>query len=316
MRWEDERYVRLYTRDTATWKLLPWQAKALLPLLLRKLDRAGVVDLGDDDPHEAVAALTDMPVELVAVGLPEILKRKSLVLIGSQLCMPKFIEAQEAHQSDAARKRAQRERDRARVLTPPPDDGHTAVTPCDGPSHGVTVSHEVSRAVTPFLAVPNQEGSPERASAHEPPPTPVPCRTLERPNSVDGDEALYALRRGSNGKIGAMASAGQLAALATVARTAQPRPLTAADFELLGRAYAAGEALGWCRYAPDVGQLLANDAKMLIEGMTSALAWAERQRPAPPPVRIVPALAEPAVEVTAEQIAAANPFRRRRVADA
>ena len=27
MRWEDERWVRLYTRDTVNWKLLPWQSK-------------------------------------------------------------------------------------------------------------------------------------------------------------------------------------------------------------------------------------------------------------------------------------------------
>ena len=65
MRWEDERYVRLYTRDTATWKLLPWQAKCLLPLLLRKMDRAGTAEVGEP-AGEGIAALTDMPLELVA----------------------------------------------------------------------------------------------------------------------------------------------------------------------------------------------------------------------------------------------------------
>jgi len=43
MDWSNERYVRVYTRDTAEYLALCWQAKALLSLLLRKCDRAGVV---------------------------------------------------------------------------------------------------------------------------------------------------------------------------------------------------------------------------------------------------------------------------------
>ena len=34
MRWEDERYVRVYTRDTPEWCLLSWEARALFLLLL------------------------------------------------------------------------------------------------------------------------------------------------------------------------------------------------------------------------------------------------------------------------------------------
>jgi hypothetical protein len=38
MDWANERYVRLFVRDTTTWKLLPWQSRLLLPAILRKLE--------------------------------------------------------------------------------------------------------------------------------------------------------------------------------------------------------------------------------------------------------------------------------------
>ena len=41
----NERFVLLYTRDTATWKLLDWEARAVLMFLLRKVDRSGVIDV-------------------------------------------------------------------------------------------------------------------------------------------------------------------------------------------------------------------------------------------------------------------------------
>lgn len=46
MNWSDERYVKLYERDTLTW---PWQAKCVFALLLRKVDRSGVLDTGRSD---------------------------------------------------------------------------------------------------------------------------------------------------------------------------------------------------------------------------------------------------------------------------
>lgn len=111
MRWEDERYVRLYTRDTATWKLLPWQGRALLPLLLRKADRAGLVDV-EGDRVEGVAALVDLPMEVVEVGLVAMLKRGVVEQRGETFVFPKFIEAQEANMGGTARQRECRERQR------------------------------------------------------------------------------------------------------------------------------------------------------------------------------------------------------------
>ena len=59
MRWEDENYVRLYTRDTTDWKLLSWEARALFVLLMRKLDRAGILELGRQSGGQA--ALSELP---------------------------------------------------------------------------------------------------------------------------------------------------------------------------------------------------------------------------------------------------------------
>ena len=46
MDWSDERYVRVYTRDTPDWQCLSFLAQGLFCLILRKVDRAGVLPLG------------------------------------------------------------------------------------------------------------------------------------------------------------------------------------------------------------------------------------------------------------------------------
>lgn len=156
LRWEDERYVRLYTRDTTTWKLLPWQAKCLLPLLLRKLDRAGLAEVGDP-AEEGIAALTDMPLDLVHAALPALLARKVFVLNEGVLAMPNFDSAQTAKQSDRARQAARRERDRLDAMgVTQRDEVSHGVTDRHEESRGVTDSHAASRDVTPSLAEPSR----------------------------------------------------------------------------------------------------------------------------------------------------------------
>ena len=150
MRWEDERYVRLYTRDTATWKLLSWQGRALLPLLLRKADRLGLVDL-EGDSVEGVAALVDIPPEVVAPGLTGpngLLARGVVVEVPGGLAFPRYTEAQEARASD--RLRAQDYR--ARKAITHRDEASRTVTDRHDSSHGVTRRHPASHGVTPSLA--------------------------------------------------------------------------------------------------------------------------------------------------------------------
>lgn len=164
MRFEDEQYSRLYKRDTTTWKMIPWQSRCILPLILRKVDRAGLLDLGEDG-LEALAVHIEVPLSLVQEGMPDLLRRGVLVLRGDGLLLwPKFIEAQEAKQSDKARQKSARDRarDLASAATRGIDVPNEPVTPCDEPSrtvtvesrpvvlpsHAVTARHTVSQGVT------------------------------------------------------------------------------------------------------------------------------------------------------------------------
>ncbi len=143
MQWSDERYVRLYTADTVDWEMWPWESRALFPLVLRKVDRAGVLDMGRHG-ERGLAAMLRLPEPVVSAGLAGLLEDGCVVMSGTRLVVRNFIEAQEATQSDKARKRAERERSRARAITP-----DEPVTFRDDQSRTVTKSHEESRAVTP-----------------------------------------------------------------------------------------------------------------------------------------------------------------------
>lgn len=190
MRWEDERYVRLYTRDTIDWAMLSFEAQGLFSLLLRKVDRAGLLELGKHGKR-GVAAAVGHPGrwEVLAPALEELLADGCVSISGTTLVIPNFIEAQEARASDAQRKRDQRERDRdiakaqgfvgskagADIVAAVDRELSRNVTDC--PAGGqevtpdVTRGHTESQAVTPSRAVPSV---PSRAvpSEEEAPPPP------------------------------------------------------------------------------------------------------------------------------------------------
>lgn len=193
MRWEDERYVRLYTRDTATWKLLPWQGRALLPLLLRKADRLGLVDV-EGDRVEGVAALVDLPPEVVEPGLAGLLARGVVVEAPGGLAFPRYTEAQEARASD--RLRAQDYR--ARKTVTHRDEASRTVTDRHDSSHGVTRRHPASHGVTPSLASPslakqNPDPSRDPASAHE---DPILGETAPQGSRVKGQDGSPRAEKG------------------------------------------------------------------------------------------------------------------------
>lgn len=155
MRWEDERYVRLYTRDSADWMVLSWDAQALLMQLFRKVDRAGGLRLGRHGKKGVAIVLGRMgDWERIAPALEELLADGCVCVSGEHLFIPNFLAAQEAVTSDAQRKRDQREREQARLLA-----AAELVTQRDIESRNVTKSHEPSRAVTSghsSLTVPNR----------------------------------------------------------------------------------------------------------------------------------------------------------------
>lgn len=163
MDWPNERYVRVYVRDSVTWKVIDWQARAVLLFVLRKVDRSGVIDVGEDG-IDGLAAIIELPIDVVERGVPQLLKRGTLVRKPTAFVLPNFLEAQEAVQSDAQRARESRARRRAQAL------GTTAGTTIAGsahdvtsrdantetPSRGVTKQAENVTPASPSLASPGQ----------------------------------------------------------------------------------------------------------------------------------------------------------------
>jgi hypothetical protein len=165
--WPSEQYVRLYTRNTPGWLVAPWEGRALLPLLIRALDRNGHLDLGDD-PIEGLAATVMLPLEVVEVGLAYWVKRQTVVWSGTVLQMPNYVSAQECTKSDKLR--AQEYRARKRVTMR--DEASQFVT---DPSRIVTERHEKSRDVTRANASSHSVTPPVLCFSVPPnPPTPPP----------------------------------------------------------------------------------------------------------------------------------------------
>jgi hypothetical protein len=202
MRWEDERYVRVYTRDTTEWIALSWQARALFHELLRKVDRAGLMPVGKAGT-KGLAGLLRMPHDVVEAALAELLEDTCLVAVDDGYLVRNFLEAQEARASDKARKASQRERARdqagrtgTRRDQPPsadPSEGQP-VTNRDDESREARTRDQVSRPghdgsqpVTPSLAVPSRAEPAAAADARDdlPPETAAILAELRRHPSLE-----------------------------------------------------------------------------------------------------------------------------------
>src|SRR6187399_1128707 len=139
MNFEDESYVRLYTRDTASWRLLGWEGQTVLMHMLRdRFDRAGVFDCDGHKPSRAVTAVTGLPQEVVERGLASLLTEKVWIEQDGRLVWPKFVSAQTCKRADRLRQQESRRNRRDRALEP-----ITEQPP--GMSHGVTDGHDESQ---------------------------------------------------------------------------------------------------------------------------------------------------------------------------
>jgi hypothetical protein len=174
--WSNERYVRLYTRDTSDWLLLSWEARSLWMHLLRKFDRSGVIDLGRHGLR-GIAATVGMPIDVVERALPELVTDGCLVRTDSQLAAPNYLEAQEAIASGAQRTREYRERKRSeRLLTAlhPSNESSPEVTRGDAEKRAVTSGDSMPCRAVPDHAVPGERSAsppfrPSRERSASPP---------------------------------------------------------------------------------------------------------------------------------------------------
>ena len=149
MNFQDERWVRLFTRNTPSWVSMKWESRAVLPLLMRELDRSGCIDLGADG-MDGLALLVMLPVTVVRDGVTDLVRRQTVVANGTKLVMPNFLEAQEIPKSDKDRAKAYREKKRSEALDnkveEPKPETSRIVTP-------VTIVRDASQNVTPVCAV-------------------------------------------------------------------------------------------------------------------------------------------------------------------
>jgi hypothetical protein len=148
--WSNERYARLYTRDTVTWRTWNWEARAVFCLLLRKVDRSGVLDHGGN-ADDAIALLLEVPRDVASRVRVQWEQTKTVEIGPTSLVLPHFLEAQEAAQSDRHRQQETRDRRKQAAID------RARVTIRDENSDFVTNRHRASQVVTerhPSCAVP------------------------------------------------------------------------------------------------------------------------------------------------------------------
>jgi hypothetical protein len=102
LNFEDEHYVRIYTRDSKTWLRWGWEGQAVFMFLTRKVDKAGVLD-EIESPTEDIALMTGLPAAIVEAGLPRLLKSGTVEIIGTTLVIPNYLPAQTVSKSDKLR---------------------------------------------------------------------------------------------------------------------------------------------------------------------------------------------------------------------
>lgn len=183
MDYGDERYVRLFTRDTVTWKRMGWEARTVLMHMFRKVNRVGVVEVGDDG-IEGLAALLELPDDLVQRGVDSLVQRRTViqsVIRGTAAyVIPNFFPAQEAKATDRARKARERETRAAEALLGEVNAAAAAagVTPRDVTSHDVTERHDSSHDVTSGHSDPIRS-DPYRSDVNAAEPRPEPLLSIQ-----------------------------------------------------------------------------------------------------------------------------------------
>lgn len=143
LRWDDESWVKMYTRDPAEFLALSFDASGLLLHLWRKVDKSGVFAVGEVDRSE-VAELLALTFRIdttrMDAALSELIRRKFVVVAerdGQQVvAIPDFEPAQSARATDRVRQQEKRKRDR--------DAAISSAKPLSS-SRAVTLSHAPSR---------------------------------------------------------------------------------------------------------------------------------------------------------------------------
>jgi hypothetical protein len=149
MNFDDERFVKIYPRNTTNWKLLGWEGRCVLMMLFREVDRAGCLDI--EGGMEGLALLLDLPPDVTERGFAACVKRGTVAQNGNLAIIPNFTRAQDARQTNRVRQAESRARRREVAMSQNVTDVAQRVTECDAMSHAVTDGHTASHDVTPRL---------------------------------------------------------------------------------------------------------------------------------------------------------------------
>lgn len=151
MDWSNEPYVKVYTRETDDDLALSWEALALWNQMLKRFDRAGVLETKRGP--RGLAAIVRIPASVVERALPELLTDGRLREVPTGYVSPNFLAAQEAKKSDRMRQRESRERRRGDSLSG--EFGGAVSRKVTAPPGFVTTGHTASHDVTLCSADPD-----------------------------------------------------------------------------------------------------------------------------------------------------------------
>jgi hypothetical protein len=145
---------------------LGWEGQTVLSLMLRKMDRAGIIDDVRDGADLCLIFANGIPEEVAQTGLERLAKEKVVLITSTGILMPNFLDAQETTQTDAQRQRECRARRRdqeslSRNVTVESQNVTERSQKRSVESRAVTSGHSLSQPVTP--SVPSVPSVPNRA---------------------------------------------------------------------------------------------------------------------------------------------------------
>lgn len=334
MDWENERYVKTYTRDTPNWLALSYDAQCLLLQLFRKVDSLGFLDLGKHGKKGVALALHQVSIwDRLAPALQELLDDGCLELHGNKLSIPNFIDAQESRKSNAQRQRDFKSMRKARLekaKLPPagneplPPDNKTLEKGNEGNGTGNAVTKPVTlqRRLEETRNPPSPlEGADEVVDSKVDIKAPELIELDRLPDEEYSDrlaterdqfdtcpkirEVLDALGEESHGKIQTTCNTEMSTRLETHVKELG---FGIERYKILGK-YAdpsRGNGFKDLRCALNIAFLLGDSGMRLVNALDNSWAWEQKQRKRAPPVRVREAPPETKEEVAPETLAEAR----------
>lgn len=187
MNFSEEKWVKLYKRNTVTWRKIGWDARCVFMHLIRVVDSSGVFECTEDIVGDLSTEI-EAPLDVTKSGLENLSKYGVVMLLDSKILIPRYIEAQQTPKSDKLRQQEARERKRDGLLKNVTKSDETSravtksdetVTKSDEVSQKVTKRHAVSRGVTTRL----DETSLDETSLEK-----TPLSDFGNPTAVGGEK--------------------------------------------------------------------------------------------------------------------------------